>query len=267
MHWIVMGLFFWMTGIATAAAQDIEKQRAVLKEIRETAADICYTVQQEGQQSDRELSGQVQAKLNGVISKVVDLNADASGKLEDKQYRGVLQEQLAATLKQSADCKKDVFDKLVRLMLPEQQPSSEARLPPNATLPDEYLRAGNVADFIGNNQWRWTIFISGTPDEILHINCVVYHLHPTFPMPDRRVCDHGPDIARAFPLTSVGWGTFTVNIDLEEKDGSVRKISHPLQFSDERILPNSQQSTPDVRQNMPNLQQTVPNILPPAPSK
>jgi hypothetical protein len=57
MHWIVIGLFVWVTGVATATAQDLEKQRAALREIRETAADICYTVQQQGQQSDRELSG------------------------------------------------------------------------------------------------------------------------------------------------------------------------------------------------------------------
>lgn len=166
MHWIVIGLFVWVTGVATATAQDLEKQRAALKEIRETAADVCYTVQQEGQQSDRELSGQVKTKLNGVISKVIDLNADVSGKLGDVQYRGVLQEQLAATLKQSADCKKDVFDRLVLLMLQAPQPPDarqpQQSLPPTSKSPGAYfasLKPGNVADYIGNNQWRWTIFM------------------------------------------------------------------------------------------------------------
>jgi hypothetical protein len=117
MYWIVIGCFVWIAGLASAAAQNLAQQSAALKEIRDTAAEICYTVKQEGQQSDKELSGKVQAQLDGVIAKVVGLNIDGSGKLKTEQYQGVLQEQLASTLKQSADCRKGVFDKLVDLML------------------------------------------------------------------------------------------------------------------------------------------------------
>ena len=108
-----------VAGVASVSAQDLVQQRAALKEIRETAADICYTVQQEGQQSDKELSGKVQAQLNGAISKILSFNIDAAGKLKTQEYQGVLREELASTLRHSADCRKEVFDKLVVLMLPK----------------------------------------------------------------------------------------------------------------------------------------------------
>jgi hypothetical protein len=74
MRWTVIGSGLFIGAIQTASAQDLAQQSAALKEIRETAADICYTVQQEGQQSESELSGRVQAQLNGVITKLAQLN-------------------------------------------------------------------------------------------------------------------------------------------------------------------------------------------------
>jgi hypothetical protein len=109
----------WLAGLVPALAQDFAQQKEALKVIRETAADICYTVRQQGQQSETQLSGEVQAKLNTVIAKVADLGIKGAGELKSKEYQGVLQEQLAATLAHSADCKKDVFDKLVERMLPQ----------------------------------------------------------------------------------------------------------------------------------------------------
>ena len=64
---------------APAAAQDIGTQRAALKEIREAAADICYTVEQRGRKNDAQLTGEVQATLSGAVSKLVDLGVKGSG--------------------------------------------------------------------------------------------------------------------------------------------------------------------------------------------
>jgi hypothetical protein len=55
-----IGALFWLIGVVAAAAQqDISAQRAALKEIRETASDICYTVEQRGQKSEAQLTGEV----------------------------------------------------------------------------------------------------------------------------------------------------------------------------------------------------------------
>jgi hypothetical protein len=48
------------------------------------------------------------------------LDIEAAGKLKTHKYQGVLQEQLAATLMHSVDCRKDVFDTLVIFMLRRQ---------------------------------------------------------------------------------------------------------------------------------------------------
>jgi hypothetical protein len=99
MRCLAVGILFSIAGVQGATAQDLAQQSAALKEIRETAADICYTVQQEGQYSESELSGKVQAQLNGVISKLVQLNVEGAGKLSNQQYQGVVREQLASTLR------------------------------------------------------------------------------------------------------------------------------------------------------------------------
>jgi hypothetical protein len=56
------------------------------KEIRATANEICYTVEQKGQQTDSEVSGKVQAKLDGILAKVADLGVEAGGRRGSNEY-------------------------------------------------------------------------------------------------------------------------------------------------------------------------------------
>ena len=137
MHWIIIGLLFTEAALVPALAQptqpDLVQQQAILRTIADTAGQICYTVTQEGQQREKELSGTVRAQLNGIIAKVADIGGEGSAKLKTEKYQGVLQEQLAVTLKHSADCRKDVFDRLVPVMLPAPlppSPSPPARITP-----------------------------------------------------------------------------------------------------------------------------------------
>jgi TPR repeat protein len=106
------------------------QQRAALKDIRETASDICYTVQQQGQASETKLSGDVEAKLSGVITKLTNLGVRGEGSLTSQEYQGVLREQLASTLKSSADCRVAVFNTLVEKMMP----TLPAAPPPNPSV-------------------------------------------------------------------------------------------------------------------------------------
>jgi hypothetical protein len=114
----------------TGAEDNLAAQAAALNVIRETANDICYTVQLKGQTEGTQLSGEIQAKVTGVIAKVADLGVKGAGKLKNQEYAGVLQEELATTIRHSADCKKDVFDKLVEKMLPSSTVRSSDRTPP-----------------------------------------------------------------------------------------------------------------------------------------
>lgn len=128
-HTIWISAVVALCGILTlpVAAQTLADQRTALKEIRETAADICYTVQQEGQQSESKLAGQVEAKVNGVIAKIADLGLSGSGELKNESYQGIIRSELATTIKHSADCRKGVFDKLIERMLPSLTPDKPAR--------------------------------------------------------------------------------------------------------------------------------------------
>jgi hypothetical protein len=118
---------------SAAAQQDFDAQ---LKMIRETAADICYTVDQRGRKSDAQLTGEVQAQVNGIISKLFDLSGKASGNIGSQEYRGVSQEALATALKESANCRERVLNKLLDRIRPlsSASPSPAPLQPSNPTL-------------------------------------------------------------------------------------------------------------------------------------
>jgi hypothetical protein len=90
----------------------------------------------------------------------------------------------------------------------------------------------NTAERIaGRNPWEWSIYLSGSPQEINGIHCVTYHLHPTFPHPNRQVCDDNFDPQHAFVLSTNGWGTFVIKVDILFKDGTVLYGQHALSFA------------------------------------
>lgn len=109
MRWVLITGFLVayhaLTRLSSALAQDdlAARQRAALKDIRETAADICYTIEQRGQQSESQIDGKVQAKVNWIAEKIIDLGFESTGKLKSREYQGVLQTELAAILKRERE--------------------------------------------------------------------------------------------------------------------------------------------------------------------
>ncbi len=92
------------------------------------------------------------------------------------------------------------------------------------------FQTGNTARRIpGKKRWDWTVYITGSEADLSHVKCVEYTLHPTFPNPVRTVCNRGFGAA-AFPLSTNGWGTFTVGIRIFLKNGRTINLSHPLRF-------------------------------------
>lgn len=118
--------------LATAVAQDFSRQKEVLEEIRKTAADICYTIEQKGSGDTAQVSGEVQAQVNGLFAKLGELGIRGGAQLNSGQYQGVPWQDLASVLQRSQDCRRDVFDKLVDRLLP---PSSSGTLQPPTTMP------------------------------------------------------------------------------------------------------------------------------------
>jgi transcription initiation factor IIF auxiliary subunit len=60
---------------------------------------------------------------------------------------------------------------------------------------------------------------------------VEYKLHPTFTNPVRIINRRGSG-PHAFPLTTSGWGTFTITIRVYYKDGTHQRLTHSLRFPD-----------------------------------
>lgn len=98
---------------------------------------------------------------------------------------------------------------------------------------DAHGRIGtrNTARVAGSGRWDWELFLETDGKTLSEIKCVKYTLHPTFPQPERLVCVPGSDPARGFPLASNGWGTFTVGVEIQFKDGDARRVAHDLAFA------------------------------------
>jgi hypothetical protein len=85
---------------------------------------------------------------------------------------------------------------------------------------------GRVA---GQPNWEWTVQIRGSLADIADIRQVIYHLHPSFPTPERLV---GGTYENGFAFTTVGWGTFPLRATLYFQDGSTTDLNASLQFRD-----------------------------------
>lgn len=80
-----------------------------------------------------------------------------------------------------------------------------------------------------SGRW-WEVFVEGDDRTLGDIKCVKYTLHPTFPEPVRTVCRRGSQSGRGFPLSSNGWGTFNVGVEVTFNDGDARYLTHELIF-------------------------------------
>ena len=86
--------------------------------------------------------------------------------------------------------------------------------------------------YIGKREWEWTIYLISDQSTLQNINCVKYTLHPTFPKPVWEFCGdkNKGTIDKAYPLTMIGWGTFTVDVLISFKDGTELRKKHRLVF-------------------------------------
>jgi transcription initiation factor IIF auxiliary subunit len=79
--------------------------------------------------------------------------------------------------------------------------------------------------YLGDDYWDWNVWIdSDDQAELSKISSVTYHLHNTFPNPVISISNR----RTKFKLKTSGWGTFTMYVILNLKDGSVIELSHDL---------------------------------------
>lgn len=91
------------------------------------------------------------------------------------------------------------------------------------------ISTANSSEYIGDGQWRWTVYINAPPDVLRNISSVKYTLHSTFSPRERPVTKIG-DANRPFALTATGWGTFEIKIKVVFRNGSSQNLTHQLVF-------------------------------------
>ncbi|MEK7483018.1 MAG: pYEATS domain-containing protein, partial [Planctomycetota bacterium] len=89
---------------------------------------------------------------------------------------------------------------------------------------DRYLGLQNNIPF-----WEWTLKLQGSVTDLADVAQVTYHLHPSFPNPDRVIT--GTSI-NGFAFTTTGWGTFAMKATVLFKDGSSFILDKNLEFRD-----------------------------------
>jgi hypothetical protein len=88
------------------------------------------------------------------------------------------------------------------------------------------LTTQQAATYQGKDWWQWSVWLESTEQELDEVRRVTYHLHSTFPKPERVVEDR----ATKFRLRSAGWGEFTLRLVVEKKNGEQVVLHHNLQL-------------------------------------
>lgn len=159
--------------VSSALADDLDKQAAAVQVITKAATDICYTVLQEGSHSETRLSGDVSAELDKTIFKIAGLGIKGAGEFKTDEYRGVLQRELAETLKSSINCREDVFGKLVNKMLGLRAPASQSTIMQIAAFVDEGEQISNTfiktnnPDMVKAQFEEWSLHVESFLNETL----------------------------------------------------------------------------------------------------
>lgn len=110
------------------ATGQLDAQKEALAVIADFADRLCKDIPLEGSGENVELSIQAKAELDGLIKKLAKLGAAGAGKYQKTEYQGLLQSDLAAVLRDSTECKLEVFRALKDELLVKSGPQIEPKI-------------------------------------------------------------------------------------------------------------------------------------------
>jgi hypothetical protein len=103
--------------LSAQADDDLSRPERALTLISNFADKLCKDVPLKGGSDSVELTGSAKAELKGIVKKMADLGFEGAAKYKDSGYEGLLQADLAATIKDKTQCRlqvwNDLKDKLV----------------------------------------------------------------------------------------------------------------------------------------------------------
>jgi chromosome segregation ATPase len=169
-----------------------------------------------------------QQKAEEARAEIIRLSSSES----ENDNISTLKNQLARSSNEAEELRTELQD-LQSTISKQRQELSSIRSKPIDIEANYPITASNIAQKSTTRKdfWDWTIFIKGPEDVLEKIEYVEYTLHPTFPNPVRIVNERGSD-RYAFPLSTSGWGTFTVKVKVYYDDGTYQKLAHSLKFDE-----------------------------------
>lgn len=108
--------FSTLASLAVAYADEAQDRSQVLKEITDTADRICGSISQSGQSTGMKVTGDVKAELGRLAKVLADLGMTGTGEITSQSYEGVLQNDLASTLRDIMQCKLKVLNSLRQMI-------------------------------------------------------------------------------------------------------------------------------------------------------
>jgi hypothetical protein len=96
---------------------------ATLSAIADTADRICGIVATQGEAGQSKVQGDIHAELNGLARRLATIGGSASTDFTSSKYQGLLQQDLPTALKDTRECKLQVFEKLQAIILPGTNPA------------------------------------------------------------------------------------------------------------------------------------------------
>ncbi len=143
---IAVAICCLLAATASVGAQTIDTQKQAVDLITQTADKICSSIGTSGQTTSSQFQGDVKAQLTGLAAKLADLGLSGSGAIKTEQYQGVLQSDLANSLRDNAQCKLAVFNSMYSALI---RPPAICRDPTNGV--ERYTREFDVTKDSG---WR-----------------------------------------------------------------------------------------------------------------
>lgn len=103
-------------------ADSMENKKEALAIIADTADQICNkNIKQSSQSNEMSLSGEANAEIAGLVKKLVDLGIVGAGSYSSKKTQGILQYELAGSIKSQSNCKQGVFYALIEKFIPSEK--------------------------------------------------------------------------------------------------------------------------------------------------
>jgi len=123
----------------------------------------------------------------------------------------------------------DLFAREAFVLIDERRPVGERPIP---SVTRGELRLGQSDRYHGRVDgrrfWEWSVYLDGDAETRAEVAEVTYHLHRSFPTPDRTVI-RTEDLR--FTLSTRGWGTFPLRATVLYRDGTKELLTIHLRFT------------------------------------